>query len=181
MLKKSLLLIGLMISMNLKADEGFASYIGTKIPTEPSNPKITKLIKELGADTIIDNKKIVDNKKLKTYRELGVLFWDIENYEAAEYYLSMSRNYVEPVKVVEQPKETPLSNEDLKSIEKDQKILEAIPQSFTNVSKENMQKVAKMIDDKILWYHKNPENIHNFLPKNSSLAFQEWQRIITNI
>ena len=29
--------------------------------------------------------------------------------------------------------------------------------------------------------YKNPENIHNFLPKNSSLAFQEWQRIITKI
>ena len=26
-----------------------------------------------------------------------------------------------------------------------------------------------------------PENIHNFLPKNSSLAFQEWQRIIAKI
>ena len=40
----------------------------------------------------------------------------------------MSRNYVEPVKVVEQPKETPLSNEDLKSIiEKSGHTIEYLP------------------------------------------------------
>ena len=27
---------------------------------------------------------------------------------------------------------------------------------------------------------KNPENIHNFLPKKTSKAFDEWKKIISN-
>ena len=91
MLKKTMFFIYLLITLNslALANQGFSSYIGSPIPTNPSNKKITNLIKQLGSDTIISNDKITDFKKLKIYRELGVLFWYNENYEAANYYLKV--------------------------------------------------------------------------------------------
>jgi hypothetical protein len=61
----------------------------------------------------------------------------------------------------------------------------------TVYQKRNVHNLIKDFEGEVIGYtknkillenlHRNPENIHTFLPKNSSLAFQEWQRIITNI
>ena len=54
----------------------------------------------------------------------------------------------------------------------------------------NKHDLLRDFDDEYLGYKnnmkliyeilKNPDRIHNFLPKNSSKAFDEWKRIISN-
>lgn len=61
----------------------------------------------------------------------------------------------------------------------------------TVYQKRNVHNLIKDFEAEVIGYtknktllddlDKNPENIHNFLPKNSSLAFQEWQQIIAKI
>ncbi len=61
----------------------------------------------------------------------------------------------------------------------------------TVYQKRNAHNLIKDFEGEVIGYTKNtalleqldkdPDNIFNFLPKNSSLAFQEWKRLVSNI
>jgi K+-sensing histidine kinase KdpD len=116
--------------------------------------EITNLLNKLNKNNLKSGK--ISKEDSKIYKEVGKILYNRGKYEEADYYLSKSRGYVEilevkevePEKVFDQPKvNQPLS--EIESLKKDKEFLESLPKSYDNVNKEDMKKLAKMLDSQI--------------------------------
>jgi signal transduction histidine kinase len=127
------------------------------IPTCPSDPQITALIEKAGLENLKKPKKGITRAESNTCRELGKVFNQREMYEGADWYLERVKGYVEvinlaPDAVFEMPKEIeemPLSEDNVKSLESDKAFLENLPQSYDDVSPNDMKKLASEIGNKL--------------------------------
>lgn len=116
--------------------------------------EITTLLNKLDQKNLKSGK--ISKEDSKIYKEIGKILYNRGKYEEADYYLTKSRGYVEilevkevePEKVFDQPKvETPLT--EIESLKKDKEFLGSLPKSYDNVTKEDMKKLAKMLDSQI--------------------------------
>lgn len=145
------------------------------IPFCPEDKYISNLIDKLGDGTLKSSDSITDASNLKIFREIGFAFYDKGMYEAADWYLKRAKKYKEKVEI-EKSKPKP-SEQDIKKMESDLKFLNDLPKSYENLSKDDMVKLAKIIDKKIkelsnerdsLLKTKNP-NQELITTKNSSI------------
>jgi signal transduction histidine kinase len=125
------------------------------IPTCPSDSHITALIEKAGIENLKKPKKGITKAESNTCRELGKAFNQREMYEGADWYLERVKGYVEvvnlePKAVFEMPKEAEeISEDDAKSLQADKAFLENLPQSYDNVSPDDMKKLANDIGNKL--------------------------------
>ncbi len=116
--------------------------------------EITNLLNKLDKNNLKSGK--ISKSDAKIYKEVGKILYERGKYEEADLYLAKSRGYIEvldvkmtePEKVFEQPKvEEPVV--EIESLKKDKEFLESLPKSYDNVSKDDMKKLAKMLDSQI--------------------------------
>jgi len=116
--------------------------------------EITNLINKLDKNNLKSGK--ISKEDSKIYKEIGKILYNRGKYEEADYYLAKSRGYVEilqvkevePEKVFDQVKEEkPLT--EIESLKKDKEFLESLPKSYDNATKEDMKKLAEMLDSQI--------------------------------
>jgi signal transduction histidine kinase len=154
-------------SQNLKNNNEKEALWDQGIPFCPEDPYISGLIDKLSFDSLLINKINVDKNKAKICREIGIAFYNRGMYDAAEWYFDRVKNYVEviqlePEKVFgkvedtkkEEPKKDELSESDIASMKSDISFLNSLPQSYDNMSKDDMRDLAKKIDNqirKLIW------------------------------
>ncbi len=116
--------------------------------------EITNLIDKLDKNNIKSGR--ISKQDSKIYKEIGKILYNRGKYEEADYYLAKSRGYVEvlevkevePEKVFDQVEyEKPIT--EIESLKKDKEFLGSLPKSYDNVTKEDMKKLAKMLDSQI--------------------------------
>ena len=141
---------------NLKEQKLDASW-DQGVPFLYEDPYIKNLTDQLTFDSLLINNKHNDKKTVKLCREIGIAFYNKGMYDAADWYLSRVKDYVEvvnlePEKVFETPEEKPeekISEEMSASLEADKQFLNKLPKSYDNLSTSDMQKIAKEIEGKI--------------------------------
>jgi len=176
-----LFFVGLSYSQQLEVtwDQG--------VPLCPEDKYITSLIGKLGNRPLSELDSLTDGTNMKIFREIGFAFYDKGMYDAADWYLKRAKNYKEKVEI---EKSKPKPNEqDLKKMEADLKFLEDLPTSYDNLSKEDMAKLAKMIDKKItelskerdsLLKTKNPDQ-ELITTKNNSIESLNKEKEVINL
>jgi signal transduction histidine kinase len=118
---------------------------------------VTSLTDQLTFDSLLINNKHKDKKSVKLCRELGIAFYNRGIYDAADWYLSRVKDYVEYVEVEPEKKEIetktteqPTTNpNELESMKKDQELLSKLPKSYDNLSSSELEKMTKVIDGQI--------------------------------
>lgn len=120
---------------------------------------ITNLTNQLTFDSLLINNKYTDKKTAKLCREIGVAFYNKGMYDAADWYLSRVKDYVEYVEIEPEKKEKPiiqteiqkptLPQNELESMKKNQELLSKLPKSYENLSSSELEKMAKVIDNQI--------------------------------
>ena len=120
---------------------------------------ITSLTDKLTFDSLLINNKHKDKNSVKLCREIGIAFYNRGIYDAADWYLSRVKDYVEYVEVEPEKKEIeiktpeqpqPITNpSELESMKKDQELLSKLPKSYENLSSNDLEKMAKVIDNQI--------------------------------
>lgn len=135
MVKKTLTLSLFLMLSYVGLTQPRDSYVYRQSPVTTSNQKINELLNRL-------NGNLTNNQKLKIYRELGVQYFFLNYYETSNYYLYLSKGYVEE----QEPK---ISDDDLETMKADQKFLDDLPKSYDDVPKEKMVDVQNMIDKQI--------------------------------
>jgi len=116
------------------------------VPVLPEDNYIMGLIEQLG-DSIAEWDHVTSKSKAKICREVGLAFYNRGIYDAADWYLTKAKNYKEEVKI-ESAKPKPTSS-DIESMKADQKFLENLPKSYDNISRKDMKKIVKEIENKI--------------------------------
>lgn len=127
------------------------------VPICPADTSISALINKIGFDKLKLKNKPENKEEAKICREIGIAFYKREMYEAADWYLARSKGFitvidVEPAIVFELPKEieeVPLSEDNVKSLQADKAFLENLPQSYDDVSPDDMKKLASEIGNKL--------------------------------
>jgi signal transduction histidine kinase len=126
------------------------------VPYLVDDPYITNLTDQLTFDSILINNRHNDKKSVKLCREIGIAFYNRGMYDAADWYLSRVKDYVEYVEVEPEKKEVeiktsePVTNpNELESMKKDQELLSKLPKSYENLSSNDLEKMAKVIDQQI--------------------------------
>jgi len=130
------------------------SQIANKNSPVVNDTQVTRLLSKIDKNKLRSGK--ISKEDSKIYKDVGKRLHDLGKYEEADYYLTKSRGYVEiveveqvsPDKVFEQPKveEEPVK---IESLEKDKEFLQNLPKSYDNVPKEDMKKLAEMLDNQI--------------------------------
>ena len=162
-MKKFLLLITFLISF-----VGYSQFNEIKkqkieadwdqgIPYLNEDPHIKSLTDKLTFDSLLINNKHKNKESVKLCREIGIAFYNRGMYEAADWYLSRVKDYVEvvdlePEKVFEIPQEIPeekISENLAASLAADKQFLNNLPKSYDNLSPNDMKKIAKEIEGKI--------------------------------
>lgn len=131
------------------------------LPSLPEDPEITRLIRESGIDpnTPLDQVRITSEKQARIFRKLSVLFYEKDMQETAKWYMDQTigwdledeveRPSTDVINNLE-PKPAPdLSQSEQSEIEKDKKIIESIPQIIANMSEEDLDQTAALIDKQI--------------------------------
>jgi arsenate reductase-like glutaredoxin family protein len=136
------------------------------VPTCPNDSKITELINKVGVDNLLKPKKNMTKTETNLCREVGVLLNKKELYDAADWYLERSKNYVEVVElepevVFENPKdEIPeISAAAASSLAKDKEFLNNLPKSYDDISPSDMKKLANEIESKLQKLIKEKEEL----------------------
>ncbi len=129
------------------------------VPYLIEDPYITSLTDQLTFDSLLINNKHKDKNSVKLCREIGIAFYNRGIYDAADWYLSRVKDYVEYVEVEPEKKEIeikipeqaqPTTNpNELESMKKDQELLSKLPKSYDNLSSSELEKMAKVIDGQI--------------------------------
>ena len=129
------------------------------VPYLIEDPYITSLTDKLTFDSLLINNKHKDKNSVKLCREIGIAFYNRGIYDAADWYLSRVKDYVEYVEVEPEKKEIeiktpeqpqPVTNpSELESMKKDQELLSKLPKSYENLSSNDLEKMAKVIDGQI--------------------------------
>lgn len=116
--------------------------------------EIINLINKLDKNNLKSEK--ISKEDSKIYKEIGKILYNRGKYEEADYYLAKSRGYVEilqvkevkPEKVFDQiKKETPIT--EIESLKRDREFLESLPKSYDNAKKEDMKKLAEILESQI--------------------------------
>ena len=163
-MKKFLFILTLFISLSsysqfgsIKEQKLEASW-DQGVPFLFEDPYITNLTNQLTFDSLLINNKHNDKKSVKLCREIGIAFYNRGMYDAADWYLSRVKDYVEvvdlePEKVFEIPEvktpEEQISESAVASLAADKEFLSNLPKSYDNLSADDMQKIAKEIESKI--------------------------------
>jgi len=157
-----IMFIGMLMPLTLmsQTDNGY--------PTCPSDPYITKLIKKLEVSPKNLDSKNITKEQSKLCREIGVAFYNKGMYDESNWYLEKVESKLEvinlePEQVFETPKEEEkpeeLSVSDLASIESDQKFLSDLPESYDNLSKKEIKKLADKIEGQLKKLIKEKEEL----------------------
>lgn len=162
-MKKFLLLITFLISFvghsqfNEIKEQKIEADWDQGIPYFNEDPYIKNLTDKLTFDSLLINNKHKDKESVKLCREIGIAFYNRGMYDAADWYLSRVKDYVEvvnlePEVVFETPKEAPeekISEDLAASLQADKEFLNNLPKSYDNLTPNDMQKIAKEIEGKI--------------------------------
>jgi len=140
------------------------------VPLCPEDKYISGLIDKLGNKNLTQLDSLTDNTNLKLFREIGFAFYDKGMYDAADFYLKRAKRYKEKV-IIEKnkPKETESTPEDLQQMKKDLDFLNDLPKSYDNLSKSDMMRLAKMIDNKIIELSKERDSLLKSKDPNKEL------------
>ena len=123
------------------------------IPLMVSDEYVVKTISTINIDELTGGKPITETTK-SICREIGLIFYDKGYFQEAEWYLSKSKgyhfylqqNHFQQVKIKEISK---ISESDKKSLDSDANFIKSLPANLSSMSKEDMKKIAKEIDNKI--------------------------------
>lgn len=116
------------------------------VPIMPNDNYIMGLINELG-DSLREWDYVTTGSKAKVCREIGLAFYDKGMYDAADFYLTRSKNFRQEAKVEKSDKK--LNEKELKCIESDRKILEKLPDNLDNLPKNELKSLVKKIESQI--------------------------------
>jgi hypothetical protein len=128
------------------------------IPFLLEDEYITNLTNQLTFDSLLINNKNFDKKSVKLCREIGIAFYNRGMYDAADWYLSRVKDYVEYVEIdpekkeikeVKKEEEKELNKREQESLKKDKEILSNLPKSYDNFSISEMENISKIIDNQI--------------------------------
>jgi signal transduction histidine kinase len=121
------------------------------IPVCPEDQYISGLIEKLGGDSLLSWEIVTSKSKAKVCREIGIAFYDKGMYDAADWYLTKSRNYKEESVIEEQVElKTPKpSLQDIENMKADLKFLEDLPQSYEKMTKSDIAAITKKIEIQI--------------------------------
>ena len=115
------------------------------VPVLPNDPYIMGLIGQLG-DSLRQWDYVTSGSKSKVCREIGLAFYDKGLYDAADFYLTRSKNFREEAIVEKNEK---LTDSELERVKKDEKISENIPQNLDNISRTQLKDLVKQIESQI--------------------------------
>jgi signal transduction histidine kinase len=155
------------------------------VPILPSDPYIMSLINQLG-DSLRKWDYVTTGSKASVCREIGLAFYDRGLYDAADFYLTRSRNFREEL-IVEKT-EKKLNESELGSIRQDENLLNIIPEKLENISRSDLKNLVKEIESKIknlvrerdsLVLDKAPKALID--SKNKTINTLKKERDITNI
>ena len=148
------------------------------VPLCPEDKYITSLIDKLGNKNLTYLDSLSDQTNMKLFREIGFAFYDKGMYEAADWYLKRAKRYKEKVIAEKsQPKEQQSTPEEIQQIKKDLNFLNDLPKSYDNLSKSEMIKLAKMIDDKIIELSRERDSLLKSKDPNKELITSKNQSI----
>jgi signal transduction histidine kinase len=155
------------------------------VPILPSDPYIMSLINQLG-DSLRKWDYVTTGSKASVCREIGLAFYDRGLYDAADFYLTRSRNFREEL-IVEKT-EKKLNESEIGSIRQDENLLNIIPEKLENISRSDLKNLVKEIESKIknlvrerdsLVLDKAPKALID--SKNKTINTLKKERDITNI
>ena len=148
------------------------------VPLCPEDKYITSLIDKLGNKNLTYLDSLSDQTNMKLFREIGFAFYDKGMYEAADWYLKRAKRYKEKVIAEKsQPKEQQSTPEEIQQIKRDLNFLNDLPKSYDNLSKSEMIKLAKMIDDKIIELSRERDSLLKSKYPNKELITSKNQSI----
>jgi len=148
------------------------------VPLCPEDKYITSLIDKLGNKNLTYLDSLSDQTNMKLFREIGFAFYDKGMYEAADWYLKRAKRYKEKVIAEKsQPKEQQSTPEEIQQIKRDLNFLNDLPKSYDNLSKSEMIKLAKMIDDKIIELSRERDSLLKSKDPNKELITSKNQSI----
>ncbi len=117
------------------------------VPILPQDPYIMELINQLG-DSLREWEIIETSSKAKICREIGLAFYDRELYDAADFYLTKSRNYKESAQAVKDTSKI-LELTYKSSLEKDLSVLEKLPVSYESFSRGELKILVQQVESQI--------------------------------
>ena len=140
-----LFLTTIVLSQNIKQQKT-DGWWDQGVPIMPDDPYVMGLINELG-DSLREWNYVTTSSKAKVCREIGLAFYDRGLYDAADFYLTRSKNFRQEVIVEKtQPK---LSESELKTIESDNNILEKLPKSFDKLSRSDLKNLISQVESEL--------------------------------
>jgi signal transduction histidine kinase len=116
------------------------------VPILPDDKYVMGLINELG-DSLRDWDYVTTKSKAKVCREIGLVFYDRGLYDAADWYLTKSKNYREEA-VIEKT-EPKLKENEKQLLESDKKIVEKLVPTFDKLSKNDLKDILKEVENKM--------------------------------
>ncbi len=148
------------------------------VPLCPEDKYITSLIDKLGNKNLTYLDSLSDQTNMKLFREIGFAFYDKGMYEAADWYLKRAKRYKEKVIAEKsQPKEQQSTPEEIQQIKRDLNFLNDLPKSYDNLSKSEMAKLAKLIDNKIIELSRERDSLLKSKDPNKELITSKNQSI----
>ena len=146
---KNLIFLSLLFFTQIVYSQSFDSSV------VKNDIEVSRLFDKLNKSNIKSGK--VSKEDSKIYKEIGRVLNKKGKYDEADYFLSKSKGYTEivevesvrPEVVFEQPKED----------QTDSKFVENLPKSYDNISKDDMKKLATMLDSKIQTLLKEKEEL----------------------
>ncbi len=140
-----LFLTTIVLSQNIKQQKT-DGWWDQGVPIMPDDPYVMGLINELG-DSLREWNYVTTSSKAKVCREIGLAFYDRGLYDAADFYLTRSKNFRQEVIVEKtQPK---LSESELKTIESDNNILDKLPKSFDKLSRSDLKNLISQVESEL--------------------------------
>jgi K+-sensing histidine kinase KdpD len=140
-----LFICGLTFSQNVKPQK-FDGWWDGGVPIMPDDQHIMEMINELG-DSLRKWDYVATQSKAKACREIGLAFYDRGLYDAADWYLTKSKNYREEYEI---EKVEPKITENEKSIlNNDRKILENLSNTYDNLSRKDLKNLVQKVEGQI--------------------------------
>lgn len=116
------------------------------VPLLPDDPYVMSLINGLG-DSLREWDYVTTKSKAKICREIGLVFYDRGLYDAADWYLTKSKNYREEVEV--EKGEPKLKENEKMVLEADKKIVEKLPPTFDKLSRNDLKTILQDVENKM--------------------------------
>lgn len=153
---------------NTEPIDGVESVWDQGVPLCPDDEYINLLMDKVDIHKIRDSRSSdLSSEETSICLEIGLAFYSRKEFEAANWWfnksvnssvrpiesqISASKEYVYLIKEVFVPmpsENKPIEEKDAQSLKNDQNFLNNLPQSYDNLSKDDLKEVAKQIDAKI--------------------------------